>query len=316
MDTNANFSPHSLLPAPEPCTVDPPIDYFYDNVAKHLVRDTVRLMSNGLPIDLTRVMELEATLDVTLQQVTTTLANNPYIQQYLELRYKNLVAAKRELYLSRCKTSADFLVSFDAKKPDHRHYFMHIFAAQQGMSLPSDLLPTGIAKWSVNLLKKFTTTYPVLKKLIDGTLSATHPIAISAMELFAEHKATLYNKSRIASASNADVSIPVFNPNSSDQLRELFDMLGYESEKFSKDTGKASWERKQIERLMNETDDPILKELTSTLIDFSFGNIIKTTFVPAFYRYTVDGRLYGQYILFGAKSFRYTSKQPKHWALT
>lgn len=310
MDTNINFSPHSILPAPEPCIVDPPIDYFYDNVAKHLIRDTVRLMSNGLPIDLNRVIELEKTLDETLETVTTTLANNPYIKQYLELRYSNLVNAKKTLYLSRCKSASDFLVPFDAKKPDHRHYFMHIFASQQGMSAPSDLLPTGIAKWPVNTIKKFVTTYPVLKKLLDGSLSSTHPIALAAMELFAEHKADLYNRSRIASADNADVDTPTFNPNSSDQLRELFDMLGYESEKLSKTTGKPSWERKQIERLMKETDDPILKELTSTLIDFSFGNIIKTTFVPAFYRYTVDGRLYGQYVLFGAKSFRYTSKLP------
>jgi hypothetical protein len=52
MLTSQHYSPHDLLPACEPrtCNADPV--KFYDTVAKHLIKDTVRIMDNGLPIDL------------------------------------------------------------------------------------------------------------------------------------------------------------------------------------------------------------------------------------------------------------------------
>ena len=94
------YSPDDLLPAPEPRTVSPPEDYFYDNVVKHLVKDTVRIMNTGLPIDLDRVEELEVELDSIIAEVKTTLANNTYIQQYLNLRYSNQIQAYQEAQLS------------------------------------------------------------------------------------------------------------------------------------------------------------------------------------------------------------------------
>ena len=54
MTTDPNYSPWQLLPAPEPCTVSPPADYFYEHVAKHLVKDTVRITSTVLALTLTR----------------------------------------------------------------------------------------------------------------------------------------------------------------------------------------------------------------------------------------------------------------------
>ena len=308
--TAEDYSPWSLLPAPEPRTVSPPSNYFYDNVAKHLIRDTVRIMSNGLPIDLTRVIELEDTLDTLLADVASRIAANVYIQQYMQQRHAALVQAYIDDRKSHLRTLESFIAPFVHSNPEHRSYFMHIYAQQQQITSPSDLLPTGIAKWDARLVKKLSTSRPILQRLLAGTLQSDHPIIVEAMHLRAQHKSDLYNRKFLLQIDTPEVELPPFNVGSPTQKKQLFSLLGYESEVKSKDTGEDSWNRAQIERLLKETDDPDLKSLLTAMIDYSYGAIIKQNFVPAFYKYTVNDRLYGTYNLFGAKSFRYTSSNP------
>lgn len=310
MVTDPNYSPHSLLPAPEPCTVSPPADYFYEHVAKHLVRDTVRIMHNGLPIDLNRVIELEDTLDTLLADVAARIAANPYIQQYMQQRHAALIQDYIKERTSRLRPVDSFITPFVYNNAEHRSYFMHIYAEQQQITPPSELLPSGIPKWDVRLIKKLSTSRPLLQRLLAGQLQIDHPIVLQAMQLRAQHKADTYNRKFLAQIESPEVELPPFNVGSSTQKKQLFSMLGYESEVKSKGTGEDSWNRNQIERLLKETDDPCLKDLLTAMIDYSYGAIIKQNFVPAFYKYTVNGRLHGQYKLFGAKSFRYTSANP------
>lgn len=45
-----------------------------------------------------------------------------------------------------------------------------------------------------------------------------------------------------------------------------------------------------------------LKEIIDCLLDYSNSSIINSNFIKNFYKHTVDGRLYGSFNLFGAKS--------------
>jgi DNA polymerase I-like protein with 3'-5' exonuclease and polymerase domains len=186
---------------------------------------------------------------------------------------------------------------------------MYIYAKEHGIKQPTTLLPTGIPKWDARIVKKLAASRPFLQKLLDGTVSDNNPIVRKAMQLLAEHKASIHNRKYLEQIENPSIDLPEFNPGSPVQKTELFTMIGLESEAITQ-KGMPSWDRDNIERVNKTTTDPELKNLTQALIDYSYGAIIKNTFIPAFYRYTIDGRLYGELKLFGAKSFRYTSKKP------
>jgi hypothetical protein len=304
------YSPHDLLPAPEPKYTDYGPTYFYDNVAKYLIKDTVRIMHNGLHVDLDKVEQLQVTLDNQLESVSNRLASNPHIKGYLDIRHSVLIVKYQEERKTRLRDASYYLKPFKPGDMTHRSYFMHIYATKYGKTEPTGLLPTGIPKWPANLVKKLSKTKPMLKKLLAKEITDSHPIAKEAMELLATHKAELHNRKYLDQIASPDIELPPFNPNSSEQKRELFESLGVQSDVVSKTTGLPSYGRDVIEGIGKMTADPDVKALVDALIDQSYAAIVRNNFINAFYRYTVDDRLYGQYKLLGAKSARYTSSNP------
>ena len=310
MKNKLPYSPHDLLPAPDPKSVNYPIDYFYNKVAKHLIKDTVRIMDNGLCIDIDKVIELESELASQLAEVEEELQNSKIITTYLEGRYSKQIKAYKEDRASKLRDASYYLVPFKYKDMTHRSYFMDEYAKEQGWSSPEDKLPTGVGKWPANLVKKYAKTNVLLTMLLEGKLPENTPTLVRAMQRLASDKASMYNDKYLTQIEDPKVPYPKFNPASPQQKRELFEMLGIESEETSKDTGLASWNRTQIERVNKLTTDDGIREFTQSFIDYSFAAIIKNNFIEAFYTYSVEGRLYGQYKLLGAKSGRYTSSNP------
>lgn len=305
-----DYSPWDQLPMPTPKNAEYPEAYFYHYTAKHLVKDTVRIMDNGLPISLERVRELELTLEDILKGVLERLHNNEAVKSFLNVKQELLQESFVDVKKGKLRGVDDYLVSFDHKKPEHRSYFMHVFSERVGIKQPEDKLPTGIAKWSANAVKKLTNSYPPLNALLEGKYTDANPTVEAAMRLLAEHKAEAYNRKILDVIENTVVDVPRFNPGSANQKRELFEWLGIASESVSSKTGEDSWSREELEKLNKMTEDEDVRDITETFIDYSFAAIVKNNFVKAFYKYTVGDELHGQYKLLGAKSGRYTSSNP------
>jgi DNA polymerase I-like protein with 3'-5' exonuclease and polymerase domains len=310
MTDNINYSPHDQLPAPEPSTIDYKVDHFYTNTAKYLIKDAIRIMDNGLSIDLNKVIELEEVLETQLQEIEKELESNPLIVQYLEHKHSSEIAQYKKARQQKLRSYTDYVTPFNHKDMTHRSYFMEIYGQTKGWSKPEEKLPTGVSKWPLKLVKQYAKVNQVIAMLVNGALPANTHAAVAAMEQLAKDKAKLYNCKYLEQMVNPEVPLPKFNPASSKQKQELFKMLGIESEAVSKTTGLPTWSRDQIERVNKETDVESIKALTQCFIDHSFAAIIKNNFIEAFYNYTVNNRLYGQYKLLGAKTGRFTSSNP------
>ena len=330
--------PWELLPVPLPSQFDPSVeepDYFYQNIVKPLIPDFIKLMANGIHVDQSAVDDLRVTIDEVLQKVSDTLSANSIIQDFQAQEYPKVFAAYKEEQEASMRTLDVYIKEYKPDNKIHRTYLVnaHLKAIGQEEYLSSD--------WKVNDLKKLNGILEdkFLDKVLSKSITATHPLAIEAMELIAEEKLRIWNKVRLDKISEAtqDKLLPPFNPGSSDQKHKLLtDMYGFESgmlgdaykdyekqlnylersHKFEEmkllvpPKNKWKWGRDQIEELLRKSDNPAFTELLEAFVDHSYSAIIKNNFLEAFDRFTIDGVLHGNFKLFGAKTFRPTSNSP------
>jgi len=306
--SNTQLRPWQLLPVPYPAEFDPSDDdpdYFYKNVVKQLIPDIIKMTLEGIPIDQEAVEKLRLTIDNVLTSVTERLNKNPLIEQYKEHVYPALVKEYKDKVLVSVRTYHYYLKEFNTKNITHRTYVVNAFLINQKLNDKCK------EKWTIPELKKTNQFLKsrFLTNAIDGTLSPVNLTVETGMINLAKEQARLWNKPRYKK-SDIPVIVPDINPASAKQLQTFFNMLEIEPITLSSKTGDASWNRKNIEMLFNTETDEDLLDVLQAFIDHSFSGIIKNNFLAAFDSFTIDGVLYGNIKLFGAKSFRPTSNSP------
>ena len=306
--------PWEHLPLPPPSEFDPSIkdpDFFYREFLQPLSKDFIKLMAAGLHVDNDAVEELRTTVVNVLEDVRVRVNKNPIVQEFQNIRYKVKYQEFLDEMETRKRPVEKFLKEFKEDNIVHRSYLVNYVLSNEG---ETEYL---LEKWTVNDLKKVQTivNIPLLDDILNKKIKPDSKIALEAMKLMAEDKMKIYNKShfsdKIKEATREEI-LPPFNPGSSQQKKRLFEMIGQEPLAFSKDTGEASWGREQIEDLqkMIPKDNKDLHEFLSALVDYSYSSIIKTNFMEAFDRFTIDDKLHGVLKLAGAKSMRPTSNSP------
>lgn len=159
-----------------------------------------------------------------------------------------------------------------------------------------------------------------INKLINHTLDEDNEFLVKGMKAFVKHKVYEYNVRKVKSLKKFS-NLEEFNPNSSTQKAELFNLLGIEIDEKT-ETGQMKTSREEIEKLLYEYRDLISEdndneyyqniiEILEAFISQSNSAIIKNTFINAFYLHSIDSVLYSSLQLFGTKTFRCTSSNPK-----
>lgn len=317
-------SPWDLLPVQEPREHSPPPGYFYENVIKPLIPDIVRIMLNGIPMDLNKVDELREVVEEVLETVQSTLDKNKTIIAFQAQKFPKERDKHLQEMTSKMKLPPHFLKDFKDSNKIHRTYVMNAYFDEQDVD--EYRLDEWLMKDLKDLLKVHDSTF--VKLLLEKHISPNHETVIAGMTQLSEDKAYIYNKTywdKIENVVLTDLVHP-FNAGSSTQKNQLFEFLGIESEKlgdayieYERDYAKAtrrgldptflkvpankySWDRAEVEKVNVATENPEIKELTQQFIDHSFSAIIRNNFIAAFDRYVIDDVLYGNLKLGGAKS--------------
>lgn len=294
------------MPAPmdfDPSEGDPL--FFYRNYAKPMIPDMIRMMDQGLHVDDKAVESLRTTIDEVLTSVQERLEANVLIKQYQNSRLPEAQRKHAEKATEALRTLDFYLKPYKPGDMIHRTWVVNEHLRR--LHRADDCL----GKWTLKELKQYNL---FLKDRFLDAVITKRPMennrnVVQAMKQLAKCKLDLWNRPRLEKAEEP-VELELFNPGSNKQVKEFFEMLNIEPVAFSKDTGEASWGRKQLEEILHQTEKPDLVQVLEAMVDYSYSAIIKNNFLKAFDSFTIDGVLHGNIKLFGAKSFRPTSNNP------
>lgn len=247
-----SYSPHDLLPCLHPKEQEFKKDkaFFYEKVIKYLVSDIVRIMHNGIPIDLNKVQELEIVVDEVLDKVTNTLDANNLIQKILNKKYESIYNKKKEEVNSKLKTIDDVKdIVFSYSNTIHRTYVINMYLRFNDLE---DLVKD---KWTIKDVKQLSLTNPsvFLDSFLSQQASPTNIYIEEGMKELILKKLEIHNKKRLSSLENIDNKIK-FNPNSPVDKQLLYSTLGLSTEKVSKITSAPKIDREQLKLTLEEVN--------------------------------------------------------------
>ena len=239
-----------LLPIKRPLEDDnfPEETFFYNNVIKELIPDVLRFESNGIPINLDKVTEVENTVNNVLSTVRDKLANNKLMNDFLN--HKDIITKSKKYseLEAKQKTYKDFIKPFNPKNKTHRSFVVNQYL------LDNNKNDMTMNEWSIKDLKKLNQIIAskFITDLLDNNIQDyMNPIIDKAMIELAAVKANTYNKNIIEvkkdKISNSKL-IDSFNPGSAQQKQEFFNYYSIESESETK-TGNPQWNREELEKL-------------------------------------------------------------------
>lgn len=298
--------PSQHLPVPMPKDYDPGTEYFYKNFVQHFIPDMIQMMTTGLYVDYDAVEKLRSTIDEVLSDVDARMLRNKVIQKYQDKRANKNQKAHYAKHTANVRDYTYYIKEYEGKVA-HRTWVVNNYLTE--INCTDDLRD----KWSAVDLKNYNIFKQdsFLSHLITKTYAKDSPYIKQGMENLAKYKSELWNRPRYDKA-NSKATVDPFNPGSSIQKQEIFEMLNVEPLAFSDKTGEASWKRKFVEEILRVTNESEteLVDILECIIDHSFSSIIRNNFLKAFDTYTIDEVLHGNIKLFGAKSFRPTSNNP------
>lgn len=241
------MNPIDLLPIKEPLTdPSPPSEVdFYNNVVRHLIKDIIKIELNGIPIDLSKVEELEETITKVLSELSEKLSKNPLVQEFLHKMAKD---KQKEV---KSKTYEDFLTPFNGKNKIHLSKVINYFLKRINKEIFMQ------DEWTKTDLKKLcqVSETSFLRNLLNNelTVSDTTDVILPAMQELAQIKADIYNKNKKQNKEKEfqEILDKGFNPGSSMQKEAFFKFFGIESESLT-DKGQDQWNRKELERLNSQ----------------------------------------------------------------
>lgn len=244
------MNPIDLLPVVRPLEDPNPPDgtYFYNNVIKYLIPDIIKMESNGIPINLDKVAEVQNTVDTVLENVKNKLASNKLMLDFLSNKDNIAKQTKINALNEKLKTPEDFLKPFNNKNKMHRTYVINEFLKETHRE---DML---LEEWSVKDVKKLNQIIAsnFISNLLDNSIKDYMvPTIDKAMYTLATTKAEIYNKNKIKSKIESLDEVKLidkFNPGSSTQKQEFFKFYGIESDKETK-AGNPQWDRDALEEL-------------------------------------------------------------------
>ena len=300
--------PIQHLPVPHPKDFDPSVEdknFFYNNFAKHFIKDMIKMMDVGLYVDSIAVEKLRSKVDNVLESVNYKLSKSILIKKFRLEKQSDYQKAHFDKSTKSVRTLDHYLKPYNPSNIIHRTWVVNNWLNK------TDKEEYCKDKWSLPDLKKLQIFLndPFIQSVIDKRVSEDNIEILSGMKKLAEYKLNLWNRPRYEKA-NSKVKVPDFNPGSSIQIKQFFNFVNVKPLAFSNKTGEPSWGREQLEILRNETSSSDLIYVLDALIDYSYSAIIRNNFLAAFDKYTVDGVLHGNIVIFGAKSCRNTSNSP------